>query len=52
MYPAASVSGYYFAHPDAQYFNVGKLKPDQIEDYAKRKKITTEQVRKMLPVNI
>ncbi len=39
MYPAASVSGYYFAHPMAQYFNVGKIGEDQAKDYAKRKEI-------------
>lgn len=37
MYPASSVSGYYFSHPESSYFNVGKLGRDQIEDYAKRK---------------
>jgi len=51
MYPAASVSGYYFSHPDSQYFNVGKLLPDQIEDYATRKKLSLEQIRKLLPMN-
>lgn len=52
MYPAASVSGYYFSHPDSQYFNVGKLLPDQIEDYAARKNISTEQIKRLLPMNI
>ncbi len=51
MYPAASVSGYYFAHPDAQYFNVGKLLPDQLEDYARRKGVTMEFLRKIMPNN-
>ena len=37
MAPAASVSGLYFAHPEAKYFNVGRLGPDQVEDYARRK---------------
>jgi 5-methyltetrahydrofolate--homocysteine methyltransferase len=37
MYPASSVSGWYFAHPAARYFNVGKLGRDQVEDYARRK---------------
>ena len=37
MYPAASVSGWYFAHPDAKYFGVGKIGKDQVEDLAKRK---------------
>jgi 5-methyltetrahydrofolate--homocysteine methyltransferase len=52
MYPAASVCGYYFAHPDAQYFNVGKLLPDQLKDYAKRKNSTPEELRKIFPNNI
>jgi len=51
MYPAASVSGYYFSHPDSQYFMVGKLLPDQIEDYAKRKNMSVEQIKKLLPMN-
>ncbi len=38
MYPAASVSGYYFMHPFSQYFNLGKLDREQIKDYANRKK--------------
>ncbi|WP_165670891.1 methionine synthase [Metapseudomonas otitidis] len=37
MFPAAAVSGWYFAHPDAQYFAVGKVERDQIEQYSKRK---------------
>jgi 5-methyltetrahydrofolate--homocysteine methyltransferase len=52
MYPAASVSGFYFAHPDAQYFNVGKLLPDQLTDYAQRKNLPVETVEKLLPVNL
>jgi 5-methyltetrahydrofolate--homocysteine methyltransferase len=52
MYPAASVSGFYFAHPDAQYFNVGKLLPDQLTDYAQRKNLPVETVEKSLPVNL
>ncbi|NQU35848.1 MAG: methionine synthase [Bacteroidetes bacterium] len=52
MYPAASVSGFYFTHPDSQYFNVGKLMPDQIQDYASRKNISADQVKKLLPMNI
>jgi len=52
MYPAPSVSGYYFSHPDSQYFNVGKLLPDQIEDYAKRKNMSIEQIKRLLPMNV
>jgi 5-methyltetrahydrofolate--homocysteine methyltransferase len=37
MYPASSVSGWYFAHPDSKYFGVGKINKDQTEDYSKRK---------------
>jgi 5-methyltetrahydrofolate--homocysteine methyltransferase len=36
MTPAASVSGLYFAHPEARYFNVGRIGKDQVEDYARR----------------
>ena len=48
MYPTAAVSGWYFAHPDAQYFNVGKLKKDQVEDYAQRKGETIEYIERWL----
>ena len=37
MYPASSVSGWYFAHPDARYFGLGKVDRDQVADYAQRK---------------
>jgi len=52
MYPAASVSGYYLAHPDSQYFNVGKLLQDQIADYAQRKNMPIEELKKLIPNNI
>jgi 5-methyltetrahydrofolate--homocysteine methyltransferase len=52
MYPAASVSGYYFAHPQAQYFNLGKISKDQVEDYARRKNLTVEEVERLLNVNV
>ena len=48
MYPAASVCGWYFAHPDSQYFGVGKIKTDQLEDYASRKQMPLEDIRKWL----
>lgn len=51
MYPAASVSGYIFAHPDSQYFNVGRLQRDQMEDYSKRKGISVQDIEKLLPMN-
>jgi 5-methyltetrahydrofolate--homocysteine methyltransferase len=52
MLPAASVCGYYFANPSAEYFVVGPVLPDQIEDYARRKGCTPEEVRKLLPANL
>lgn len=51
MYPAASVSGYYFANPDARYFAVGKIADDQIKDYANRKGINEDEVKRLLIVN-
>ncbi|HVO49925.1 MAG TPA: methionine synthase, partial [Thermoanaerobaculia bacterium] len=52
MTPAASVSGFYFAHPDAHYFAVGRLGRDQIEDYARRKGLTVEDVERWLAPNL
>ena len=52
MSPNATVSGYYFAHADAKYFSVGKVQDDQIEDYAKRKNMSVEQVEKWLRSSI
>jgi len=51
MYPAASVSGYYFAHPESKYFNISKILPDQVADYAQRKQVSEQQVKQWLPVN-
>jgi 5-methyltetrahydrofolate--homocysteine methyltransferase len=48
MTPAASVSGFYLAHPDATYFNVGKIGDDQLQDWARRSAQDTEQVRRAL----
>ncbi|MEM9075674.1 MAG: methionine synthase [Bacteroidota bacterium] len=52
MWPAASVSGYYFAHPEAKYFGLGKIKQDQVEDFAKRKEVSLEYAQKWLAPNI
>lgn len=52
MWPAASVSGYYFAHPEARYFGLGKIKSDQVSAYAKRKDISIEKATKWLMPNI
>lgn len=52
MWPAASVSGYYFAHPKSKYFGLGKIKEDQVADYARRRNISTEEATKWLSPNI
>ena len=48
MYPASSVSGFYFAHPDSKYFNVGKITREQLEDYARRKGMTVKELERWL----
>jgi len=48
MYPASSVSGWYFAHPESKYFGVGKIEKDQVVDYASRKGISLEEAEKWL----
>jgi 5-methyltetrahydrofolate--homocysteine methyltransferase len=48
MWPGASVSGLYFAHPDAHYFGVGKVERDQVEDYARRKGWSVEEAERWL----
>ncbi|MCX7112389.1 MAG: methionine synthase [Proteobacteria bacterium] len=48
MYPASSVSGWYFSHPASKYFNVGKLNRDQVDDYAKRKGMSVKEAEKWL----
>jgi len=52
MWPAASVSGYYFGHPEAKYFGLGKIKQDQVHDFAERKNIKLEKAQKWLAPNI
>jgi 5-methyltetrahydrofolate--homocysteine methyltransferase len=52
MWPASSVSGYYFANPQSKYFGLGKIKEDQVIDYAKRRGISTEMASKWLSPNI
>jgi 5-methyltetrahydrofolate--homocysteine methyltransferase len=52
MYPAAAVSGWYFSHPDSQYFVVGRLTREQVEDYARRKGWTREQAERWLASNL
>jgi 5-methyltetrahydrofolate--homocysteine methyltransferase len=48
MYPAASVSGLYFAHPESKYFNVGKIDKDQVLDYHRRKGMSVEEIERWL----
>jgi 5-methyltetrahydrofolate--homocysteine methyltransferase len=50
--PAASVSGVYLAHPQARYFSVGRIGPDQVEDYARRKGVAVEEVERWLGPNL
>ncbi len=52
MWPAASVSGYYFAHPEARYFGLGKITQDQLKDYASRKDIEEVEARRWLNPNL
>ena len=48
MWPAAAVSGFYFSHPDSQYFAVGKIGRDQAEDYARRKQLALAEAERWL----
>jgi len=48
MLPTAAVSGFYFSHPQAKYFAVGKINKDQVESYAKRKGMTLEEAERWL----
>jgi 5-methyltetrahydrofolate--homocysteine methyltransferase len=52
MWPASSVSGYYFAHPKSRYFGLGKIKEDQLINYSKRRGIEIEKARKWLNPNL
>ena len=52
MYPAASVSGFYFSHPLSKYFNLGRISKDQLTDYAKRKNFSFERAEKLLNTNL
>jgi len=48
MYPASSICGWYFAHPQSQYFGLGKIQKDQVTDYASRKNMQVEEVERWL----
>ena len=52
MMPAASVSGYYLAHPEARYFGIGKIGEDQVLDYAKRRGLSRVDAERVLAPNL
>jgi 5-methyltetrahydrofolate--homocysteine methyltransferase len=52
MYPTASVSGYYFASPEAKYFGVGKIAKDQVENLAKLKGLSVAEMERWLGPNL
>ena len=52
MMPTASVSGYYFSHPDARYFGIGRIDRDQVEDYAQRRGEKLQRVERWLAPNL
>ena len=52
MTPAASVSGFYLSHPDSQYFNVGKVSEDQVQDLAKRQNLKVSDIQRLLAPNL
>ena len=52
MTPVASISGYYFSHPESQYFGLGRIGRDQVEDYARRKAMAPEEIERWLPRNL
>jgi 5-methyltetrahydrofolate--homocysteine methyltransferase len=52
MTPAASVSGFYIAHPEAQYFSVGKVGDDQVQDLAQRSGVQVKDLQRLLAPNL
>ena len=52
MTPGAAVSGFYFSHPAARYFGVGRIERDQVEDYARRKGWTLDEAERWLAPNL
>ena len=52
MWPAASVSGYYFSRPESSYFGLGRIGRDQAEDYARRKRMPVAEVERWLASNL
>ncbi|MDR2816682.1 MAG: 5-methyltetrahydrofolate--homocysteine methyltransferase, partial [Proteiniphilum sp.] len=51
-YPNASVSGFFFAHPQSKYFAVGEISEEQVADYARRKNVKPDEIRKFLLANL
>ena len=52
MYPNASVSGLFFAHPQSKYFGIGEISEVQVADYARRRNVTPDEIRKFLLANL
>ena len=52
MYPASSVSGLYFSHPESKYFGLGKIEKDQVKEYAKRKQMELKEIERWLAPNL
>lgn len=52
MYPGAAVSGFYFSNPNSKYFGLGKIEKDQVEDYARRKGMSVQEVERWLAPNL
>jgi 5-methyltetrahydrofolate--homocysteine methyltransferase len=52
MVPTAAVSGWYFAHPESRYFGLGRINREQVEDYAKRKDLSVEEIERWLAPNL
>ena len=52
MYPGAAVSGFYFSNPNSKYFGLGKIEKDQVEDYARRKGMSIQEVERWLSPNL
>jgi len=52
MWPASSVSGYYFSHPESSYFGIGRIGRDQAEDYARRKQLPLAEIERWLAANL
>jgi len=52
MYPASSVSGYYFSNPESKYFGLGKIEKDQVTEYSVRKEMPLAEVERWLSPNL